>query len=1182
MSGNLGPRIQFLTKKHICPTPLLSAVGKNIILKFIFTVFIVWSWNSASAQITSLREKKLAYADTLVLDSLSIIPYSIKIKNSKGEFIQPVFIDIRKALIVLPATNEKDSVIINYAVFPTRIPDSFRNKDTTMILKGNGTMISGYRIESPSTASLFDDSGIKKSGSISRGIAVGNAQNLTVSSTLNLQVSGKLNDRFSIMGSVSDDNIPIQPNGNTQQLQDFDQVFIQVYDARTKLIAGDFILKKPNGYFMNYFKRAQGAYVFTEQDLNFSKAKKKLTVEASGSISKGRFARNLIQGIEGNQGPYRLTGADNELFIVILAGTEQVFIDGRLLERGQDKDYIIDYNSAEIIFTPRQFITKDRRIVVEFQYSERRFARPMISTAVTFGDERNSTYLNFFSESDAKNQPLQQDLTQEDKRILAGAGDGLLNAIRSGVDSTGYNNSNVLYRLVIDSLGFDSVFVFSTNSENAFYRVQFNLVGQGNGDYVEDGFTSAGRKYRWVAPELAGDVLVRRGNYAPVVLLATPKKRQMLTAGHQVTWKKRNKLGIEGSLSNNDLNTFSDIDSEDDLGYALKLNWDAALRQRVDSVTKVKTELFTTGQYEYANVNFVGIERFREVEFDRNWNIRDLNLISDLHWGGANLGWQREKFGKVSAGVEFLNVGSGFSGRKVNAATDILTSKWKSNIKASALQTEGNRNTTFVRHISDISRSFGKWRIGFKDEHELNQIYGARNDSVVTGAYRFYDWQVSVGIVDSTKYSASIYYRDRLDWLPKEGLLSGSARADEYGFLFEHRGKKENRFKSIISNRRLRSVDPELFTREPENTLVMRLEYYYRTPSAWLLSSTFYEVGSGLEQRREFIYLEVQPGQGVYVWIDYNGDGIKDLNEFEVAQFEYEANYIRSFIQTTDYVRTYTNQFSQSLQIQTGRNWKNDKPWKKFIGRWSNQTSYKVDRKTGRELSSERFNPFANTPEDSVLIALSGSVRSVLFFNKANPTFGADYTVQDTRGKNLLSNGFESREEQFHQLAFRWALPLSIILNSEQKIGTRTIASDFLSGRNYSIEYLTVKPKLSWQPDNTRRFALVGEWSDKRNTQGAETAEILSYGIEFNWNSLEKGLFQGGVNFFNIRYDGAANNSLSFDMLEGLNPGFNVTWNVGLQRTLGKSLQLNITYNGRKPDDVRTIHAGGVQLRAFF
>lgn len=1183
MSGNLGPRIQFLTKIFICPAPPLSVACRNI-ARQVIAVMLLWCTlpEGAWAQISSQRKKVIAYSDSLTLDTLSLIPQTLIVQAKDGRTITPLEVNIRNASVVLPDTLGLDSVVVSYAVFPVRIPDDYRNKDTTLIMKGNSTMITGYKIEAPSTASLFDDSGIKKSGSISRGIAIGNAQNLTVSSTLNLQVSGRLNDRFSIMGSVTDDNIPIQPNGNTQQLQDFDQVFIQVYDARTKLIAGDFILRKPEGYFMNYFKRAQGAYVFTDQEVSSKKGMKKLSVEASGSISKGRFARNLIQGIEGNQGPYRLTGADNELFIVILAGTEQVFIDGRLLERGQDKDYIIDYNAAEIIFTPRQFITKDRRIVVEFQYSERRFARPMISTAAVFGDEKNRTYLNFFSESDAKNQPLQQDLSQEDKGILANAGDSFFSAFRSGIDSVGFNNSNVLYRLVADSLGFDSVFVFSTNSENAFYRVQFTLVGQGNGDYVEDGFTSAGRKYKWIAPELVGGVLVRKGNYAPILLLTTPKKRQMLTAGHQIKWDKRNILTAEGSISNNDLNTFSEIDSNDDVGYALKIKWDMALRQKEDTIRRLKSELFTTGQYEYANINFVGIERFREVEFDRNWNIRDLNLRSDLHWGGASVGWRRDKFGKIYGGAEALSIGSGFTGRKVNVGTDILTSKWKSNVQASALRTEGNRTTTFIRHISDISRTFGKFKIGFKDEHELNQLFGVRQDSAVAGSYRFYDWQVSVGIADSIRYNASVYYRDRLDWLPKDGLLSGSARADEYGFLFEHRGKKENRFKSIVSNRRLRSVDPELFTREPENTLVMRLEYYYRTPSAWLLSSTFYEVGSGLEQRREFIYLEVQPGQGVYVWIDYNGDGVKDLNEFEVAQFEYEANYIRSFIQTTDYVRTYTNQFSQSLQIQTGRNWKNDKSWKKFVGRWSSQTSYKVDRKTGRELSSDRFNPFANTPEDSVLIALSGSVRNVLFFNKANPIFGADYTIQDTRGKNLLSNGFESRKERFHQVAFRWALPLSIIFNSEQKLGVRTIGSDFLTGRNYSIEYITVKPKLSWQPDNTRRFALVGEWSEKQNTQGLESAEILSYGVEFNWNSLEKGLFQGGVNFFNIRYNGEANNSLSFDMLEGLNPGFNVTWNVGLQRTLGKSLQLNITYNGRKPEQVRTIHAGGVQLRAFF
>ena len=320
-----------------------------------------------------------SYSEKIILDSLSIIPNSLKITDAQNNTINDSLftIDYQNATIFLRDTSLKN-IKIKYKTFPFSFSKMYLHKDTSLIVPkfSNYNNSNLYSPDNKDFENFIPNNELDKQGSISRGITFGNNQDLALNSDLNLQLTGKINEELSVAAVISDNNIPIQAEGNTQQIQDFDKIFIKVFNQKNSLTVGDYEIDKPAGYFLNYHKKVKGiTYEHKQNATDTSKNFMSGYSQSGLAISKGKYTRMNFDGIEGNQGPYKLYGANNEQFIIILSGSEKVYIDGKLLMRGENNDYTISYNAAEITFTPQQLITKDKRIVVEFEYSERNYTR---------------------------------------------------------------------------------------------------------------------------------------------------------------------------------------------------------------------------------------------------------------------------------------------------------------------------------------------------------------------------------------------------------------------------------------------------------------------------------------------------------------------------------------------------------------------------------------------------------------------------------------------------------------------------------------------------------------------------------------------------------------------------------------------------------------------------------------
>ncbi len=1144
---------------------------------------------SSAQELSRKRTQTIPVTDEYVLDSLHIVSHSVKIFDQENNLIDTSKFEIDgvHGMIKWKEKVELDSVKIEYTTFPFNLSKSFLRKKIEDVPDEESFETNPFAyMPGKETTSGIDFGNIDYNGSFSRGLSFGNNQDVVLNSSLNLQLSGKITDDIEIVAALTDNNIPVQPDGNTQQIQEFDKVYIQVGNKKNTIILGDYDAQCFDRYFMRFYKRLQGGSYRGNFDL---KNNGNITTQTSLAVARGKFTRNQLQINEGNQGPYRLVGAEGETFIIILAGTERVFINGQLKTRGADRDYIIDYNIGEITFMPGVIITRDIRVFVEFEYAVQNYFRTILFTANDFKiNDKLKFHMNFYTEQDNKNQPTQDELTNEQKAVLRAAGDNLKETFYPGYRIEDFEPAKIFYKMtdtVVAGFLYDSVLVYSTNADSARYTVVFSNVGFGRGNYVRAQSSANGVVFAWLAPDAAGN---RQGSYEPVRVLIAPKREQMLIGGMEWQPNDKNKLFIEAAMSNDDQNTFSERDNQDNIGAATRVNY----QRKIFLNQSEKKDFFLLSEtyYEFANRNFNPLERYRPVEFNRDWNFQTLEK-ADEHWGGTGISLVKENVGRIGYQFNTFQKGDHYKGFMNVVNGDMLYKNYyaKANIRIMNSETQDNLSLYIWPQI-EAAKSFSKlryWKVGGRFEKEDNRLYVPQSDSLLAGSFLFNDWRVFIANSDSATDKTRLEYIRRQEFFSREGTMDLATTSNTYNFTGEWLSVDWQQFRWRFTYRNFESHDTLFTTNAEEEFYLGRLEYTLNLLKGFINLNTLYELGSGREQQRTFSFLEVPAGQGVYQWIDYNDNGIQELNEFEPVPpgFEDRARFIKIYNPTNEFSPVNITTFNQSLNLNPRAKWFGKKGVLGFFARFSTLTSVQLNRKVFREAEVSPFNPFITDVSEEFLVSLNSLVRQSVFFNRASSVWGVEYSWQNNQNKTSLINGYEVRSVKDHLTRFRWNFAKSFSYIQKFSFGNKGNISELFGERNYDIRYYNVEPEFTFLYKSKFRATALYKFSMSDNLLGEvnEKARVHDITNELRYNIVGKSTINSRITYAKVNYVGAVgDNAIQFAMLQGLQDGQNFLWSISFERNLAANVLMSLTYEGRKTGDAGMVHNGRASVRAIF
>ncbi len=1074
-------------------------------------------------------------------------------------------------------------------------------EDTT----GAVAVVEETRAAPGAAADAYSGVALQRSGSISRGILVGNNRDATVESGLRMQVSGQVAEGVNVQAVLTDEDTPILPEGTTQRLDEFDRVFIQIDTRRGAAQLGDFDLRFEGSEFARFARKLQGIGVSGDLPQTTSAVLAGGRVSVAGATARGIFQAQDLEVTDGVQGPYRLVGKNNERFIIVIPGSEEVFIDGVQMTRGETNDYVIDYATGEITFTSNRLIREDNRVSVEFQYRTTEFTRTLVGSQADValwrrddGTGRARFGVTFLREADSQEFNQEFGLTAEDEALIAAIGDST--AQRSGAEPVEFDPEAPFVQYIqrdttladgTTDTFFEAVSQVPTDSVTVF-RVRFSRVGEGQGSYIREGRTVNGILFVYRGPG--------RGEYDPVRLLPKPRQQRLLDLRGGFEPIKGLEVFGEWAQSLNDENRSSDIDAADDLGSA----YVGGVRLKPLPITFGETGLGAIQaelRRRFTGDHFATFDRTRPVEFARRWNLdaRTIGQGGSVVQNGdetideASVEWAVTPQSSLKAELGRIQLNNTFTGTRQALSLQAGELKFPRILyRLEYIRSDDEirlEDGSWLRQLGRIEQPMLKGRLvpRFEFEQERREQRVGDADSLASPSIAFVEYRPGVAWrSEGFEVGGSVEVRTEDLWA--DGVLRDASTAWTIESQFAIKPGKTLNTEGSIGYRIRRFTDFFRIEKKQQNreSVVLRWNGRLQPWRRAVLVNWLYEALTERTPTQQEIYVRTGPELGEYVWEDANGDGVIQIDEFIPERTQDEGSYVRTFIPSDSLQAIIGVQTRLTLQLDPSRIWRQSETrWKRLLANVSTRTTVQIQEKSRDPdlaqiylLNLSRFRDSTNTLKGSLRIGQD------LFLFRNQSRYGIDLSFNQIRSLNEFAAGTEERfinqlrAEGKVKPSTKWGLRLATALEQN-----RTDSENFAS-RQYDIESISIEPEVAFNPARSVQLTASLAYSQKDDAVGDRSAQVWKLPVTARYTLARRLNLTGRFEVASVTVEseqqsvGLAN----FELTDGRGEGTSYLWTVTGWYQLSRLLRATLSYNGRSPSDAPTLHTVRVQLSAVF